>query len=74
LTGIPKDVLESGIVADVWKEYPPQHPLLTIGLVFVIACLWVLNFLSNGSVLYAYLRDPDLKKNPVNRICKFMLL
>jgi len=66
MTGVPKEVIESEIMPNLWKKYPPQHPLIGIALCFAMFLLLLLNVSANGSVVWAYIRCPELKKTPVS--------
>eukprot|EP00095_Tigriopus_kingsejongensis_P007511 maker-scaffold103_size370364-snap-gene-0.19 protein:Tk07511 transcript:maker-scaffold103_size370364-snap-gene-0.19-mRNA-1 annotation:"opsin" len=61
--GIPAG-LES-VLPDIWKNYPPEHPMITDFFAVVIFILWGINVVGNGLVIFVFLTTKTLR-TPTN--------
>lgn len=61
--GIPAG-LES-VLPEIWKQYPPEHPMITDFFAVIVFALWLVNFFGNGLVIIVFLVTKSLR-TPTN--------
>jgi hypothetical protein len=52
---------------DIWKKFPPQHPLIIHVVALIYILLWIVNTVGNWLVIYIFVPTKSLR-TPVRKL------